>query len=69
MKYVHHPYHDPLSDVPDDMDGVHISSITATAYDQHIDNSADIAYCNHVYNTPSNPDSEFASVIELKSPR
>ena len=55
--------------VDHEVDYVNISSITATAYDQHIDNSTNNAYCAHVYNTPSNPYSEFASAIELKSPR
>ena len=40
-----------------DMDDVNIASITATAYEQHIDNITDNSYCAHVYNTPSNPDS------------
>ena len=47
--------------VDHDMDDVNIASITATAYDQHIDNITDNAYYDHVYNTQINPDSEFVS--------
>ena len=49
--------------VDHDMDDVNIASITATAYDHHIDNSTDNDYCAHVYTTPSNPDSDFASAL------
>ena len=49
------------------MDDVNISSITSNAYDQHIDNSTDNFYCDHVYNNPGNPDSEFASDLNQKS--
>ena len=45
------------------MDDVNIASIIATAYDQHIDNSIDNTYCDHVYNTPSKPDIEFESAL------
>ena len=46
-----------------EMDDVNVSSITATPYDQHIENITDNAYCAHVYNTPINPDSDFASAL------
>ena len=45
------------------MDDVNIAIIIATAYEQHIDNSTDNAYCSHIYNMPSNPDSELVSAI------
>ena len=45
------------------MDYLHISSITDTAYDQHIVNSTDNSYFDHVYNTASNPDGEFTSAL------
>ena len=46
-----------------DTDDVNISSITATLYEQKTDNITDNNYCAHVYNAPSNPDSEFVSAI------
>ena len=49
------------------MDGLNIVSITNTAYDQHIDNINDNAYCDHFYNTPSNPDSDFASALNQRA--
>ena len=49
------------------MDDVNIASIIATAYDQHIDNSIDNTYCDHVYNTPSKPDIEFASAMNQRA--
>ena len=45
---------------------VNIASIIATAYDQHIDNITDNDYCDNVYNTPSNPDIEFASALNQR---
>ena len=48
------------------MDDVNIVSIKAAAYDQHIDNSTENTYCAHVYNTPSYPDSEFASALNQR---
>ena len=52
--------------VDHEMDDVNIASITATTHDQHIDNSTDNAYCARVYNTPSNPDSEFESALNQR---
>ena len=49
------------------MDNVNIASITATAYEQHIDKNNDNAYFDHVSNVPSNPDSEFASAINQRA--
>ena len=49
------------------MDDVNIASVTASAYDQHIDNSNDSAYCADVYNTRSKPDSKFASAINKRA--
>ena len=49
--------------VDHDMDDVNIVSITATAYDHHIDNSTDNDYFDCVYNTPSNPDSLIVSYL------
>ena len=49
------------------LDDVNISSIIATAYDQHIDNNTDNSYSDHVYNTPSNPGSEFESDLNQRS--
>ena len=46
---------------------LNIASTTTTTYDQHIDNITDNAYCAHVYNTPSNPDSEFESDLNQRS--
>ena len=46
--------------VDHEMDDVNIASITATAYNQNIDNITDNVYCVHFYNTTNNPDSEFA---------
>ena len=50
-----------------EIDYVNIASITATAYDQHIYNSTDNSYCARVYNTLSNPDSEFVSALNQRS--
>ena len=49
------------------MDDFNIASITTTAYDQYIDNITYNVYCAHVYNTPNNPDSEFASALNQRS--
>ena len=49
------------------MDDIDIASITTTTYDQHIDNITDNAYCDHIYNTPSNSDSEFASSLNQRA--
>ena len=49
------------------MDDVNIASITATAYENHIDNFTENAYCAHVYDMPSNPDSEFLSAINQRA--
>ena len=43
--------------VDHEMYDLNIASIKTTAYDKQIDNRTDYAYCAHVYNTPSNPDS------------
>ena len=48
-------------------DNVNIASITATAYDHHIENSNDNSYGAHSYNTPSNPDSEFTSALNQRA--
>ena len=53
--------------VDHEMDDVNIESITATAYDHHIDNITDNAYCSQVYNTRSTPDSEFVSALNQRS--
>ena len=53
--------------VDHEMDDVNISSITATTYENHIDSNNNNAYCDHVYNIPSNPDSEFASAINQRA--
>ena len=58
-----HENHQEYHLVDHEMDDVNISSITATEYDQHIENSTDNDYCAHVYNTPSNPDSESAPAL------
>ena len=49
------------------MEGVNIASITAIAYDRHINNITYNAYCAHVYNISSNSDSEFASALNLRA--
>ena len=53
--------------VDHDMDDVTIASITATAYDQHIEKRTDNAYCDHVYKNPINPVSDFASALNQRS--
>ena len=52
--------------VDNEMYDVNIASITATEYDQNIDNITDNYDCANVYNTPSNPDSEFASALNQR---
>ena len=49
------------------MDDLNIASITATSYDHNIDNSANNSYCDHAYNTSSNPDSEFVSALNQRA--
>ena len=49
--------------VDHEIDDVNIESIIAAEYDQNIDNRTDNSYCAHIYNNPSNPNSEFASEI------
>ena len=53
--------------VDHEMDDVNIASITDTAYEQHLDNSTDNSYCDHVYNNPSNPGSELASALNQRA--
>ena len=53
--------------VDHEIDDVNIAPIIATAYDQNFDNSIDNAYCDHVYNTPSKPDIEFASALNQRA--
>ena len=53
--------------VEHEMGDVDIASITSTAYDQHIDISTENSYCTHVYNNPSNPDSEFESDLNQRA--
>ena len=49
------------------MDDVNIASIIATTYEQHIDNNIENYYGAHVYNMPSNIETEFESVINQRS--
>ena len=53
--------------VDHDMDDVNIVSIRATAYDQHIDNITNNAYCDCVYKNPSNPHSLFVSDLNQRA--
>ena len=52
--------------VDHEMDDVIIASITATASGQHMDNITDNSYFAHLYNTPSNSDSDFASALNQR---
>ena len=49
------------------MDNLNIESIKTTAYYHNINNITDNYYCDHVYNTPSKSDSEFASALNQRT--